>query len=199
MQTRAEICIQRGFIHEGGFVDHPHDPGGATNLGITLATFRRYIKPKGTVEDLKRLTIAQATIVYKRQYWDVANCDLLPIGLDYAVYDFVINSGASRAVKELQGLLGIPVDGKVGPVTIQASKVPPIEELIKRYCDERIKFMKVIRNKKTKKLLWETFGRGWARRVAEVQAKAIADTRLVTPKRKTFWQILADILKGNTK
>lgn len=82
--NRATICIPRILKHEGGYVNHPNDPGGPTNKGITLATFRRYLKRNGTIDDLKALTTEQATAVYKAQYWDAVSADLLPVGVDYA-------------------------------------------------------------------------------------------------------------------
>lgn len=169
--TRASVCIPRILKHEGGFVDHPKDPGGATNKGITLATFREFIKPGGTVEDLKHLTTDQAVIVYKRQYWDRVVADLLPVGLDYAVADFAVNSGPARAAKYLQALVGVAQDGMIGPQTLAAVADFETAHLIDRLCDRRLKFMKSIKGGS----LWKTFGRGWARRVTDVREHAHQD------------------------
>ena len=156
--------------HEGGFVNHPNDPGGATNKGITIATFRRYVKPDGTIEDLKALTEAQAVVVYKRQYWDQVLGDALPPGLNYAVADYAVNSGPSRAAKALQGILRVPQDGRIGPVTLKAISAHAPADLVDKLCDQRIAFMKGIRGGE----LWKTFGRGWSRRVAEVRSQGLA-------------------------
>lgn len=166
--TRAEICIPRILKHEGGFVDHPRDPGGATNKGITLATFRRYIKPRGTVADLRRLTTGQATIVYKRRYWDAVCADLLPVGVDYAVADFAVNSGPRRAARYLQASVGATVDGRIGPQTIAATRAMPPEDVVTALCDKRLAFLQRLRT-------WRSFGRGWGRRVADVRADALSD------------------------
>lgn len=168
--TRAETCIPRILAHEGGFVDNPNDNGGPTNRGITIATFRRYIKPGGTVADLKRLTEAQAVVVYKRQYWDKVSADLLPRGVDYAIADFAVNSGPSRAAKYLQGILGVTQDGRIGPQTIEAARATDPAQLAADLCDARLAFLKRLSD-------WEHFGNGWTRRVEQVRRDAIADAQ----------------------
>ena len=171
--SRAEIAIPRTLEHEGGYVNHPSDPGGHTNKGITLATFRRYIKPFGSVADLKALTTEQATIVYKRQYWDAVSADLLPAGVDYSVFDYAVNSGPSQAAKDLQRVVGATVDGKVGPQTIAAVREMDPKAVIRQLNARRLAFMKSLKGGK----LWETFGRGWQRRVDRVLASSLADTK----------------------
>lgn len=153
------------LMHEGGFVNHPRDPGGATNKGITLATFRQYVKPSGTVEDLKRLTVDQAGIVYRRQYWDRVLGAELPSGVDYAVFDFAVNSGWSRAAKYLQHVVGVPEDGRVGPRTLAAVYAMPAREIVNRLCDDRMAFLRRLPT-------WNTFGKGWSSRVAGVRSLA---------------------------
>lgn len=165
----ADAAIRKILVHEGGYVNHPSDPGGATNKGITLATFRRYIKPSGTIADLKALTVEQAVVVYKRQYWDAVMADSLPAGVDYAVADFAVNSGPSRAAKYLQAVVGAVQDGKIGPDTIAAVKLYAPDAAINNLCDNRLAFMKRIQGGK----LWVTFGRGWQRRVDEVRSVSL--------------------------
>lgn len=150
--------------HEGGFVNHPKDPGGATNKGITLATFRRYVKPGGTVADLKALTEEQAVIVYKRQYWDAVVADLLPAGVDYSVADFAVNSGPSRAAKELQRIVGVTMDGKIGPQTLAAVNAKQSVWVIDKLNARRLEFLRSLKGGS----MWRTFGKGWQRRVDEV-------------------------------
>lgn len=169
--TRAETCIPRILVHEGGYVNHPSDPGGATNKGVTIATFRRYIKPGGTIEDLKALTTAQAVIVYKRQYWDAVSADLLPVGVDYAVVDFAVNSGPTRAIKYLQAVVGVEQDGKLGPVSIKAVRAMPPRDVVRQLCARRLSFMKAIKGGS----LWVTFGKGWQRRVDDVLTYSLND------------------------
>jgi lysozyme family protein len=163
-------AIPKILKHEGGYVDHPNDPGGATNRGITLATFRRYIKPSGTKADLRRLTEDQAVIVYKRQYWDKVLADLLPAGVDYSVADFAVNSGPSRAARELQRILDVPVDGKIGPLTIAAARRKSAVDTINQLNDRRLQFMRGLRRGQ----LWKSFGRGWQARVDSVRRDSLA-------------------------
>ena len=171
MCSRASEIIPRCLKHEGGYVNHPDDPGGPTNKGITLATFRRFIKPSGTIADLKALTTDQAIIVYKRRYWDAVLADNLPFGVDYTTVDFAINSGPHRAAVYLQRVVGAAQDGRIGPKTLAAVRDMPADDVINRLCDERLAYMKRIRGGR----LWEKFGRGWSRRVAEVRADALRD------------------------
>lgn len=150
---------------EGGFVNHPKDPGGATNKGITLATFRRYVKRNGTVDDLKRITDAQVSTVYRKQYWDAVKGDDLPSGVDYAVFDFAVNSGPARAAKYLQAAVGVTQDGKIGPVTIAAARGMNAADLVAAICAKRMAFLKGLRT-------WPTFGKGWTNRVNDVVREA---------------------------
>jgi lysozyme family protein len=165
----SDRAIPKILVHEGGYVNDPRDPGGATNKGITIATFRRYVKPSGTIADLKALTTAQAVIIYKHQYWDAVSADRLPAGVDYAVADFAVNSGPSRAAKYLQDIVGVAQDGKIGPATIAAVNAANPAAVINHLCDDRLAFMKRIKGGK----LWKTFGRGWQRRVDEVRSTSL--------------------------
>lgn len=164
--ARALTLVLR---HEGGFVNHPNDPGGATNKGVTLATFRRYVKPNGTIEDLKRITDEQVATVYRRHYWDAVLGAELPDGVDYAVFDFAVNSGVSRAARYLQAVVGATQDGVIGPATIKAARSAGPTEVIQDLCDRRLAFLKGLKT-------WPTFGRGWSSRVAEVRAEALKMT-----------------------
>lgn len=157
--------------HEGGFVNHPRDPGGATNKGVTIATFRAYVKPGGTVEDLRNITDDQVATVYYRHYWAAVNAPALPSGLDYAVFDFAVNSGPSRAAKYLQSILGVEQDGRIGPKTIAAAKAKDTRAIINGLCDARLAFLKRITN--NGKRMWDTFGKGWDRRVSDVRRDAL--------------------------
>lgn len=158
--------------HEGGYVNHPSDPGGATNKGVTIGTFRSYVKPGGTVADLKNITDEQVATVYRRHYWDAVRGNELPDGVDYAVFDFAVNSGPSRAITYLQGVVGAVQDGRIGPATMAAVRKMAPAAIINKLCDDRLAFMKRITSKG--KRLWDTFGKGWSRRVADVRAHALA-------------------------
>jgi lysozyme family protein len=169
MQRNFEKALALVLKHEGGFVDHPADPGGATNKGITIATFRRYVDPKGTVDDLKKITAQQVATVYRKQYWNAVKGDQLPDGVDYAVFDFAVNSGPSRAAKFLQRIVAVPEDGKIGPQTIKATttlSASAASAVIRMLCRDRMEFLRGLKT-------WPTFGKGWTRRVNEVQLEAL--------------------------
>lgn len=129
------------------------------------------MKPGGTVEDLKRITDEQVATVYYRHYWAAVNAQALPAGIDYAVFDFAVNSGPSRAAKYLQAILGVEQDGRVGPKTIAAASKADARAVINGLCDARLAFLKRITS--GGKLLWNTFGKGWDRRVSDVRRTAL--------------------------
>lgn len=153
---------------EGGWSDNPADPGGATMKGVTLANFRRYVKADASKADLRKISDDQVATVYRRFYWDAVLGAELPDGVDYAVFDFAVNSGPSRAAKYLQAITGVPQDGRIGPATIAAVKTKPAD-IINALCDARLAFLKRLPT-------WGTFGKGWASRVESVRKVAIAMT-----------------------
>lgn len=148
--------IDQALVHllgnEGGFVDHPDDPGGATNYGITQKTARA----NGYLGDMRNFTLAQAIEIYRKSYWNPIKADQLPDALRFHVFDAAVNSGPTQAVKWLQQAAGVAQDGIVGPATIAASmRVSPA-----KYSAIRLRFM-------TNLATWQTFGKGWARRIAD--------------------------------
>jgi lysozyme family protein len=153
------------LVHEGGYVNHPRDPGGATNKGVTQRVYDGYRDLVGlTKQSVKNITKEEAIDIYRTQYWAPIWGDDLPSGLDYAMYDFAVNSGPRRAIKFLQRLLKVPVDGIMGNLTMGA--IATLEEydpdgLRKLTADltlSRLAWMKTLRT-------WSTFGRGWKRRL----------------------------------
>lgn len=163
-----EDALARVLAHEGGYSNHPDDPGGPTNYGITIFDVRAYVKSDASAEDVRHLSLAQAKAIYRNKYWDVMRCDDLPAGVDYAVFDYGVNSGVGRAGRVLRRCLGIADDtAKVADVVISAAgKIEP-RMLVTRICDERLKFLQGLRT-------WPVFGKGWGRRVADVKAAALA-------------------------
>lgn len=150
------------LAHEGGYVNHPEDPGGATMKGITQAVYDSYRRNRGMpTQWVKHISRSEIQDIYKRQFWDMCNADDLPAGLDYAVFDYAVNSGANRAVKDLQRTVGARVDGQVGEETIRLSKEAANRDekkLIDDFCARRMRFLRSLKT-------WKTFGRGWSRRV----------------------------------
>ena len=167
MESSFPRALKLVLKHEGGFVNHKADPGGATNKGITLGTFRRYVKKNGTVADLKAITDEQVAKVYRKHYWDAVKGDRLPSGVDYALFDYAVNSGPSRAVKTLQSIILVPQDGIIGPQTLAALSRAKPEHVIEVLCAERMKFLKGLKT-------WGTFGKGWTNRVTAVERDALA-------------------------
>lgn len=151
---------------EGGWSDNPADPGGPTMKGVTIANFRRYVKADATKADLRKITDAQVATVYRRFYWDTVAGAELPDGVDYAVFDFAVNSGPSRAAKYLQSVVGVVQDGRIGPATVKAAKDKPAGVVIDALCDARLAFLKRLGT-------WATFGKGWASRVSSVRSQAL--------------------------
>lgn len=155
-----QTCTDWALIHEGGYVNHPKDPGGATNKGVIQRTYDGYRDRMGKPrQSVRNITMAEVMDIYKSQYWDLINGDALPSGLDYAMYDFSINSGPSRAVKFLQEILGVKVDGIMGNGTLGAiQRRNDISGLIQELCLKRWNWMKRLST-------FSTFGKGWTRRV----------------------------------
>jgi lysozyme family protein len=160
-------ALRRLLAHEGGYSNHPSDPGGPTKFGITLAVYRETVKPRAAAADVKAMTVEEAKAIYRSRYWDAQRCDELPAGVDYAVFDYGVNSGIGRAVKALQRIAGVAQDGALGPVTLAAVRASDAKTIVTRLCDERLRFLRALKT-------WGVFGKGWARRVAEVRAAALA-------------------------
>lgn len=138
--------------NEGGFVDHPKDPGGATNFGIT----QRVARAHGYMGDMRDLPQSTAISIYRTDYWAPIKADQLPDALRFHVFDAAVNSGPSQAVKWLQRAAGVAQDGIIGPRTLAAAaSVTPA-----KYSAIRLRFM-------TDLSTWSTFGKGWARRIAD--------------------------------
>ena len=160
-------ALRRLLVHEGGYTDHPSDPGGPTNWGITIHDYRKYVKPNATAADVRGMPLDAAKRIYKSKYWNAMRCDELPAGVDYAVFDYGVNSGIGRAGKVLRRLVGLA--GNSGAVTdevIAAVRRREARPLIEAICDERLAFLRRLRT-------WPVFGNGWGRRVREVRAAAL--------------------------
>jgi len=166
MDRNFQRALSLVLKHEGGWSDHPADPGGATMKGVTLANFRRFVKPGATKDDLRKITDEQVATVYRRFYWDAVAGAELPGGIDYAVFDFAVNSGPDRAAKYLQGIVGAKQDGKIGPATLKAIRDMMRATVINDLCDKRMTFLKGLKT-------WPTFGKGWTSRVSAVRAEAL--------------------------
>lgn len=168
MESNFDACLKEVLKHEGGYVDHPADPGGATNMGITKRAWEEYVGHEVSKDDIKALTVEDVTPLYRRRYWDACKCDWLDAGLDYVVFDIAVNSGTGRAAKFLQSAVGVAADGSIGNLTLSAVKHCTLSavELINIICDRRQKFWESLPT-------YATFGKGWTRRGDEVRKTAL--------------------------
>lgn len=142
--------------HEGGYSNHPSDPGGETMWGVT----RRVALQEGYTGEMRYLPRDTAKAIYRKKYWDAVKADELPVPIRYAVFDAAVNSGVSQAVKWLQQAVDVQDDGVIGPMTIAAAKKADFLAL-PNMLGHRLDFM-------TSLPTWGQFGRGWARRIAAI-------------------------------
>lgn len=166
-KNNLQKCLEVLWPFEGGYVDHPKDPGGATNMGITFATLKRWRGTAITKADVRNLTKAEAAAIYEANYWRPIRGDDLPLGVDLSTMDYGVNSGTSRSVKDLQRVLGVKADGVVGDIeTLPALRKAAPRATIKAHCARRLSFVQGLK-------IWDTFGKGWSRRIATVEAAAL--------------------------
>jgi lysozyme family protein len=163
MNQNFDKALAAVLVHEGGYVNNPKDPGGMTNLGCTKAVWEEHCGHPVDEKAMRALTPADVGPLYKRNYWDKVKGDELPSGVDYVVFDAAINSGAGRAAKWLQACVGVEPDGGIGPKTLAAVQAFDAEQLVKDYSKRRLSFLMDLPT-------WSTFGKGWYRRVQEVEA-----------------------------
>jgi lysozyme family protein len=166
MKSNYAECLETILHHEGGYVNHPKDPGGETNLGVTKRVYEEW----GGDKDMKDLTVDDVAPIYEKNYWHRVKGDELPSGLDLCVFDFGVNAGTGRAAKYLQNMVGATADGAIGPGTLKAVSAyvdsEGIEGAIRNYQSARQSYYEQLKT-------FETFGRGWTRRVTETTEKAL--------------------------
>ena len=165
-----EDCLSEILHHEGGYGNHPKDPGGITNRGVTKAVYDKWIGRESSVQEMKDLTEEDVAPIYKKNYWDRLKCDDLPNGLDLCVFDFGVNAGTGRSAKYLQKMIGTTVDGGIGPNTLKAVYNYVEEVGLEGTIEE---FQKRRQSYYEKLSTFETFGRGWTRRVEETTDTAL--------------------------
>ncbi len=167
MNTNWDACFSHLIKHEGGYVNHPSDPGGRTNLGVTQEVWEDWTDRAVNEAEMKALTPEKVKPLYKELYWDRVKGDKLLAGVDYCVFDAAVNSGVRRASQWLQIALGVEADGSIGPKTLAMTLATSPDTIIINYCAQRLKFLQGLST-------WPTFGKGWDRRVAEVKATALS-------------------------
>jgi lysozyme family protein len=175
MMGEFERALAKVLVHEGGYVNHPKDPGGATNFGITQGVYDDYRKTVGQKpQPVKAITRPERDSIYRARYWSLVKGDSLPAGIAYVVFDGAVNSGVGQSAKWLQRALGVPADGVIGPQTIIAARAHDNHDaLVRKICDLRAAFYRALKT-------FKTFGKGWLRRLDDVravgQAWAMGDT-----------------------
>ena len=170
MKENFDQALKELLVHEGGYVNHPSDPGGMTNLGVTARVWQEWVGHEVDEKQMRALTPEMVAPLYKRKYWDACHADEFVSGLDYAVFDVAVNSGPGRAIKFLQSCVGATPDGGYGSITSALVKKAQEEDplrLISVYCSKRLEFLESLKT-------FPIFGKGWSRRVAEVKADSLA-------------------------
>ena len=148
--TDFDTAFDRLLGHEGGYVNHPDDPGGETNWGISKRSYPSV--------DIKALTRLQAKEIYRRDFWDPLGD--APAAVKFQAFDFAVNSGIQTAVRKLQAAIGVADDGHWGPVSARKLASMDVNDVIMRYVAQRLRFWTALST-------WSTFGKGWALRAAQ--------------------------------
>jgi uncharacterized protein (TIGR02594 family) len=162
-------CMPLIFAYEGGFVNHPDDPGGATNMGITIDTLRAYRKKSVSVLDVQQLTKQEAGEIFRQKYWNVNSCDSLPKPLALLTFNASVLFGPHRGAEFLQTALNkqgakLLIDGDIGPQTIAAAQ----RVLIKQAVDDFVALQRALHEASKNKV----FLKGWLNRMAQIEVAA---------------------------
>ena len=168
MQKNFDDALAHVLRFEGGYSDHPSDPGGATNLGITKADLERFRGHAVTKAEVKALTKDEAAEIYRRYYWAAAACNQLPEGIDLAVFDCAVNQGIGRASRYLREAAAVVLNGPIGGNPIAAATAAKPDALLTEYMARRIQGYVLLQK------LFKVFGLGWSRRLMATHAAALA-------------------------
>lgn len=170
-KANFRACLKATLAYEGGYTNDRRDPGNWTGgkVGVGELKGTKYGVAANSFPDLdiKNLTVAQVEPIYRVKYWNRVAGDELPYGVDMATWDYGVNSGPPRAVRSLQAALGVHQDGAVGAATLAAVTKADGKTVIQKVCRQRLGFMQGLKT-------WNTFKRGWSRRVSEVEALAVS-------------------------
>ena len=171
MQKNFNAALAHVLLFEGAYSNHPLDPGGATNLGITQAVLQSHRDQPVSKDDVRTLTQQEAAAIYAKNYWELARCGSLPSGIDFAVFDCAVNQGVGRAARLLQQAANVAADGKIGPGTLAAISKAPAPALLAEFMARRMLSYGLLQK------LFKTFGLGWSRRLmaTHTAARALLD------------------------
>jgi len=166
MKDNFDQCLDMLLSHEGGYVNHPKDPGGMTNLGVTKRVYEEFLGREVDEDEMRALTVDDVAPLYRDKYWDRVKGDDLPSGVDWAVFDWAVNSGTGRAARALQTIVGASADGAIGKQTLaHVARVEP-ETIIRDMHAARQQFYESLST-------FDTFGKGWTRRNHETLEQAL--------------------------
>lgn len=167
MEHNFERCMEMLLKHEGLHSNDSRDPGGETMRGITKRVYQDWCVEEDVFQkEMKDLTVADVTPIYKKNYWDRVQGDALPDGVDWAVFDWAVNSGTGRSAKALQEIIDVKVDGFIGHMTLQELEKYNPEDVIYDIADKREAFYESLST-------FDTFGKGWLRRNEETRDSAL--------------------------
>jgi lysozyme family protein len=166
MANNFQECLVKVLKHEGGFVNHPKDPGGMTNLGVTKKVWEEWIGHEADEKAMRELTPALVGPMYEMKYWRTSYCEKLPRGLDLLVFTMAVNSGSGRSVKLLQDAIGVVADGVIGPNTMAKINEANVEVLIDKFSEARTSFYKGLKT-------FPVFGKGWLSRTESELLEAL--------------------------
>ena len=161
-------AVEEVFKREGGFVNHPNDRGGATNMGITIGTLSAWLGRPATIDDVKNMTKETATAIYKRNYWDAIWGDKIKYySVAAAMFDQAVNRGPKSAIKQAQKIVGVTQDGVIGPVTLAAINNMPDSQFLPQYLSASAAFYNMlVQNDPSQGV----FLNGWLKRIQHLQA-----------------------------
>lgn len=164
-------CLPITLAHEGGMSMLKSDPGnwtgGKVGKGVLKGTKYGVAASAYPDLDIKNLTIPDVMPIYERNYWDKVCGDNLPYGVDLTVFDYGVNSGPSRSIRDLQAVLKVSPDAKFGRGTMSAVLMADGKMVIQGVCARRMSFLRGL-------AIWKTFKNGWTRRVADIEAKSVS-------------------------
>lgn len=168
MKQNFDRCLEKLLAptREGGFSNNPKDPGGITNHGVTKRVWEAWVGHTVSEQDMRDLTVQQVAPLYHKDYWSAVNADDLPAGLDHCVFDCAVNSGVERAIRFLLHVCERAQDGSVDVDDLASMAGREVRPLINLYCDMRQGYLETLPT-------FETFGKGWTKRVNEVRAEAL--------------------------
>ena len=167
MQGNFKECLDLVLKSEGGFVNHPSDPGGMTNLGVTKRVWQEYTGHEADEKEMRSLTPEKVAPLYEQKYWRPCYGEVLPRGLDFVVFSMGVNAGPGRSVKLLQQSIGCVPDGIIGPRTRELISNSNTATLIAKFSETRREYYRALKT-------FPTFGKGWLNRVDHEEAQALS-------------------------